>query len=172
MPNAVICIAKTPHQAETLVTRLKDVVVSAADISLLLPDRPTLNHFVAEHYARVPGSATFGGSAGGLAGGVFGLLAGVGVLAIPGAGLFIAAGPIIAALSGAALGAAMGGISGALIGMGLPEFEARSYEAKVKDGSTLLSVRTRRISDARRIKRIMEWAQAEDIAVISAAAAG
>lgn len=166
MPNAVICIARSPLHAERLVVRLKGVVRSATDISLLLPDRPNIHPAWTDSLRRAPEGASFGGSAGGLAGGLFGLLAGMGILAIPSAGLFIAAGPIIAALSGAAVGAAVGGISGALVGMGLPEEEALHYEERVKAGAALLSVRTRDRLDASRVCRIMEWAQAEDIAIV------
>ena len=109
MAHAVICIARTKAQAESLVSRLKEAVVSAADISLLLPDRPGCLNLLSEHASRFTEAHGSAGSAAGIAGGIFGLLAGAGFLALPGAGLFIAAGPIIAALSGAALGAALGG---------------------------------------------------------------
>jgi len=49
-----------------------------------------------------------------------GLAGGIGALAIPGLGPFIAAGPIMAALAGAGVGGAVGGITGALIGHGNP----------------------------------------------------
>ena len=96
-------------------------------------------------------------------GGVFGWLVGIGALAIPGLGPFIAAGPIMAALSGAAAGAAIGGISGALIGMGIPEYEAKRYEGKVKDGNILISVHTDDSTERARAKEIFDKAGAEDI---------
>lgn len=167
MSKAVICIAKTHIQTEGIVSSLKNSGVSTNDISVLFPDREGSRDFAHEHNTKAPEGATIGGSAGGVAGGVFGLLAGIGALAIPGVGPFIAAGPIMAALSGAAVGAAIGGIAGALVGMGIPEYEAKQYEAKIKDGNILISVHTRDSDEAKRIKKIMEEAQAEDVSVTS-----
>ena len=75
-----------------------------------------------------------GAATGGVLGGALGWVVGIGALAIPGVGPFIAAGPIMAALGGAALGAATGGIAGSLIGLGIPELEAKQYETRVKGG--------------------------------------
>ena len=155
MSKAVICIAKTQVQAESIITRLQNAGVMSNDISVLLPDRSGTRDFAHEHNTKAPEGATIGGSAGGVAGGVIGLLAGIGALAIPGVGPFIAAGPIMAALSGAAVGA----------GMGMPEYEAKQYEAKVKEGHILISVHTHDSDEADRIKDIMKDAQAEDISV-------
>ena len=69
-----------------------------------------------------------------------GLLAGIGALAIPGLGPFIAAGPIMAALSGAAAGATAGGVVGGLVGLGIPEYEAKAYEDRIKKGGYLVAV--------------------------------
>lgn len=167
MSKAVICIAKSQFQAEDIVTRLKNMGVSTTDISVLLPDRSGTRDFAHEHNTKAPEGAAIGGGAGGIAGGIFGLLAGIGTLAIPGAGPFIAAGPIMAALSGAAVGAALGGIAGALVGMGMPEYEAKQYEAKVKDGNILISVHTYDRDEVKSVKKVMEEAQAEDISVTS-----
>lgn len=165
MSKAVICIAKTQAQAETIVNRLEQAAVSTADISVLMPDRSGSRDFAHEHNTKAPEGATIGGSAGGVAGGVLGLLAGIGALAIPGVGPFIAAGPIMAALSGAAVGAAIGGIAGALVGLGMPEYEAKQYEAKVKDGNILISVHTSDRDEANRIEEMLEEAGAEDVAI-------
>ena len=165
MSKAVICIANTLVQAETIVTYLKDAGVSTADISVLLPDRTGSRDFAHEHNTKAPEGATIGGSAGGVAGGVLGLLAGIGALAIPGVGPFIAAGPIMAALSGAAVGAALGGIAGALVGMGMPEYEAKQYETKVKDGNILISVHTDGSDEAKLVQKIMKDAHADDISI-------
>lgn len=167
MSKAVICIAKTQVQAEAIISRLQNAGVVTSDISVLLPDRTGTRDFAHEHNTKAPEGATIGGGAGGVAGGVLGLLAGIGALAIPGVGPFIAAGPIMAALSGAAVGAAIGGIAGALIGMGMPEYEAKQYEAKVKEGNILISVHTHDSDEADRIKKVMKDAQAEDISVTS-----
>jgi hypothetical protein len=102
-------------------------------------------------------------------GGVLGWLAGIGTLAIPGLGPFIAAGPIMAALSGAAVVGALGGLAGALIGMGLPEFEAKRYETKVQGGNILVSVHSDTSDETKRAKEIFEQCDAEDIATASEA---
>lgn len=165
MTKAVIGIAKTQEQAETIVTQLKNSGIQTSDISVLLPDRSGTRDFAHEHNTKAPEGATIGGSAGGVAGGTLGLLAGIGALAIPGVGPFIAAGPLMAALSGAAVGAAIGGVTGALIGLGMPEFEAKQYEAKVKDGNILISVHTQNRDEAKNTKKIMEDARAEDVSI-------
>ena len=168
MTTAILCTARSPFEIESLINRLTVVVASATDISLLMADRPGgVASAFASRVIRRPGSR-MGRQAGGIAGGIFGALAGAGILTIPGLGLFIAAGPIIAAISGVAVGAAMGGITGALVGMGLPESEARSYEDKVRAGSALLTVRTHRASELDRVRRVLEHAQAEDIRVVGA----
>ena len=169
MSKAVICIAKTQTQAETIVTRLEAAGVLTSDISVLMPDRIGTRDFALEHNTKAPEGAAIGGSAGGVTGGVLGLLAGIGALAIPGVGPFIAAGPIMAALSGAAVGAALGGIAGALVGLGMPEYEAKQYEAKVKDGNILISVHTDDSDEADRVEDIMEAADAEDVSTTSEA---
>lgn len=165
MSKAVICLTNTQLQAETIISRLESAGVSTSDISVLLPDRSGTHDFAYEHHTKAPEGATIGGSAGGVAGGVLGLLAGIGALAIPGVGPFIAAGPIMAALSGAAVGAALGGVAGALVGLGMPEYEAKQYEAKLKDGNILISVHTRDSDEAERIEEILEDAGAEDVSV-------
>ncbi|HEX5445222.1 MAG TPA: hypothetical protein VFW87_15390, partial [Pirellulales bacterium] len=106
---------------------------------------------------------TTGGVTGGVLGGALGWMAGIGALAIPGLGPFIAAGPIMATLGGAAVGATVGGVTGALIGMGLPEFEAKQYEDKIKGGNILIAVDARDGDDAKRVEHILEDAEAEDI---------
>lgn len=164
MAKAVICIARTQAQAETIITRLENAGIPTSDISVLMPDRSGSRDFAHEHHTKAPEGATIGASAGGVTGGVLGLLAGIGALAIPGVGPLIAAGPIMAALSGAAVGATLGGIGGALVGLGMPEYEAKQYEAKVKDGNILISVHTYNGDEASRIEEILQAAGAEDIA--------
>jgi uncharacterized membrane protein len=75
----------------------------------------------------------------------------------------------MAALSGAAVGAAVGGIAGALVGMGIPEFEARRYEGKIKEGNILISVHSESRNEAKRAREIFEQADADDIATSSEA---
>src|ERR687888_913114 len=164
MAQAVFCLAKTEAQAITIVDQLKTAGFSANDISVLFPDTHGTKDFAHEQHTKAPEGAATGAGTGGILGGALGWLVGIGTLAIPGLGPFIAAGPIMAALSGAAAGAALGGITGALIGMGIPEYEAKRYEGKLKEGNLLISVHTEDRTERARAKRIFEQAGAEDIA--------
>lgn len=149
--------------------RLRASGFSNNDISALLPDKRGTKDFAHEHNTKAPEGAATGAGAGGVVGGALGWLAGIGALAIPGVGPLIAAGPLMAALSGAAVGAAVGGVSGALIGLGIPEYEAKRYEGKIKEGNILLSVNA---EDSKRVsiaKDIFEEFDAEDISVTSEA---
>jgi len=163
MSKAVFCIAKNIHQAESIVNDLKAAGFSNNDISVLLPDKSSTKDFAHEKHTKAPEGASIGGTVGLGAGAVLGWLAGIGSLAIPGVGPFIAAGPIMAALSGAAVGAATGGLTGALIGVGIPEYEAKRYEGKIKGGSALISVHTESGKARDQAKEIFEQAHAEDI---------
>jgi hypothetical protein len=164
MAQAVFCLAKTEAQAIAIVDRLKAVGFSANDISVLFPDKTGTKDFAHEHHTKAPEGAVAGAGTGGILGGTLGWLVGIGALAIPGLGPFIAAGPIMAALSGAAAGAALGGIAGALIGLGIPEYEAKRYEGKIKEGNILISVHTENSTERARAKEIFEQGGAEDIA--------
>lgn len=164
MSKAVFCIATSEAQAETIVNKLKDAGFSYNDISVLFPDRAGTRHFAHEQHTKAPEGAAAGAGTGGALGGVLGWLVGIGALAIPGLGPFIAAGPIMAALSGAAVGAAVGGIAGALIGMGIPEYEAKRYEGRIRSGNILISVHSENSSESRRAREIFEESGAEDIA--------
>jgi len=161
--TSVICIAKTESQAIRIVEALKSAAFSSNDISVLLPDKAGSKDFAHEQNTKAPEGAATGGISGGVLGGALGWLAGIGALAIPGVGPFIAAGPIMAALGGAAVGGAVGGITGALIGMGIPEYEAKRYEGKVKNGNILISVHTESSDQVKRAKEIFTQAGAEDI---------
>lgn len=132
MKKAVMCIVQNQNQLEPVVGQLQGAGFSNNDISVLFPNKSGTKDFAHEHNTKAPEGAVAGAGAGGVLGGTLGLLAGIGALAIPGLGPFIAAGPIFAALSGAAAGAAVGGIAGALVGMGIPEIEAKRYEGKIK----------------------------------------
>ena len=168
MATAIFCIVKTSTQAENIVRSLRTTSgVRNQDISVLFPDRAGSHVFAHEHNTKAPEGAITGAGAGGVTGGVLGLLAGIGALAIPGVGPLIAAGPIMAALSGAAIGATVGGIAGALIGMGIPEFEAKRYEDKVKGGNILISVHSETGEETKRIKEIFNKVGAEDISTTS-----
>jgi hypothetical protein len=140
MNQAVVGIFHSPVDAKFVVEALVSDRVLVNDISVLLPDRDGNRSFVHDNSSKAPEGAIIGVGAGGVVGGVLGLLASTGALVVPGVGPLIAAGPIMAALSGAALGATIGGIGGVLIGMGIPEYEAKMFEGKVMDGNILLAV--------------------------------
>lgn len=164
MKRSVYCIAKTLEQAEAIVEALRVSGFPNNDISVLFPDKEGSRDFAHEHHTKAPEGATAGGVAGMGIGAVLGWVAGIGAIAIPGVGPFIAAGPIVAALSGAAIGGATGGILGALVGMGIPEFEAKQYESKIRSGNILISVHTEDSDERKRVKGIFERAGADDIA--------
>jgi hypothetical protein len=126
---------------------------------VLFPDRGTTRDFAHEKNTKAPEGAVTGG----VIGGALGWIAGIGALAIPGVGPFIAAGPVMVALSGAAVGAAVGGIAGGLVGMGIPELEAKRFEGKVKAGNLLISVHTESADEITRAKEIFTKAGAHDI---------
>ena len=163
MAKSVLCITKTDTQAVAIVDRLKTAGFSSNDISVLFPDKAGTKDFAHEQHTKAPEGAATGAGTGGVLGGALGWLVGIGALAIPGLGPFIAAGPILAALSGAAAGAALGGVTGALIGMGIPEYEAKRYEGKIKEGNVLISVHAQDSTERDRAKTIFEQAGAEDI---------
>lgn len=164
MAKSVFCIARDEAQACRIVDVLKSSGFSDNDVSVLLSDKQGTRDFAHEKHTKAPEGATTGVATGGILGGTIGWLAGIGALAIPGVGPLIAAGPILAALSGAAIGAAAGGLTGALIGMGIPEYEAKRYEGKVRSGNVLISVHTDDGEQAGRARQIFEQNNAEDIA--------
>jgi len=164
MSKAVIGIAKTMNQAETIVDTLQNNTgIAASEISVLMPNEGGSHDFGHVKASKAPEGATTGAVSGGVAGGVIGLLAGIGALAIPGLGAFIAAGPIMAALSGAAAGATAGGVVGALIGFGIPEYEAKAYEEKLKTGNYLLAVHGLEGDEVDKVAEVFKKAGAEDI---------
>jgi hypothetical protein len=162
--KSVICIATSRAQAEQIVDRLKVANFSNNDISVLFPDQQANRDFAHEKNTKAPEGAVTGAGSGGVLGGALGWLVGIGALAIPGVGPFIAAGPIMAALSGAAIGATAGGIAGGLIGLGIPEMEAKVYEGKIKGGNVLIAVHTDDSDEVKAAKDIFEKAGARDIA--------
>ncbi len=137
----------------------------ASDISVLLPESlGGPNNMRTDKATKAPEGTATGVTTGGIIGGTLGLLAGVGLLAIPGLGPFIAAGPIMAGLAGLGVGGAVGGVTGALIGFGIPEFEAKRYEGRLQKGGILLSVHCSTAGEIKRAKEVLEEAGGEDIA--------
>ncbi|HEV8423255.1 MAG TPA: hypothetical protein VGQ40_07915 [Chthoniobacterales bacterium] len=161
--TSVFCIATSRPQAEHIVENLQSAGFAQGEISVLLPadeGKHDIGHVKA---TKAPEGATTGGVAGMGIGAALGWLAGIGSLAIPGVGPFIAAGPIMAALGGAAVGGATGGLVGALVGLGIPEYEAKLYDGKVRGGNVLVSVHAEDGDQQKRAKEILEKAGAEDI---------
>jgi hypothetical protein len=163
MAKSVFCIAAREEQANRIIDDLKAAGFSNNDISVLFPDKTTTKNFAHQKNTKAPEGTVTGAGTGLAVGATLGWLAGIGLLAIPGLGPFIAAGPIMAALSGAAVGGTVGGIAGALIGLGIPEFEAKRYEGRVKDGNILISVHSENGDETSRAKKIFERNNAEDI---------
>ncbi|HKO51150.1 MAG TPA: general stress protein [Polyangiaceae bacterium] len=165
MKKSVIGIVETQMQAERIVDQLQGSGVASSNISVLFPDKRGTKDFAHEHNTKAPEGAVAGVGAGGVIGGTLGLLAGIGALAIPGVGPLIAAGPLMATLSGAAAGATVGGITGGLIGLGMPEYEAKSYEGKVRGGNILVAVHTDNSDTEKRAKQVFEANGAHDVSV-------
>lgn len=171
MSTSIYALAKTDVQANTIVTALQSAGFRSDDISVLFPDKSSSRDFAHEKNTKAPEGAVAGGLSGGVLGGALGWMAGIGLLAIPGVGPFIAAGPIMALLGGAALGAAAGGLTGSLIGMGMPEFEAKRYEGKIRDGRILISVHADNSDWTNKAKQVLTDAGAEDVSSASQATA-
>ena len=163
MKRSALCLVDTEEQAAAIVEKLRSAGFSDNDISVLFPDKESTRDFAHKKETKMPEGATIGASTGGAVGGTIGLLAGIGALAIPGLGPFIAAGPIMAALSGGAIGAGVGGLTGALVGLGIPEYEAKRYEGKVKEGGILISVHSENSDENNRAKEIFKKVGAHDI---------
>src|SRR5581483_11327249 len=161
--TAAFGIYASREMAENAVDRLIAAGFRREDISVLLQDNVGTKDFAHEKHTKAPEGATTGVVAGGVVGGTIGLLAGIGLLAVPGLGPLIAAGPVIGALTGVGSGGVVGGIIGALVGMGIPEYEAKRYEGRIKEGGILLSVHCDDSKWTKRAKQILEETGAEDI---------
>src|SRR6202000_1122369 len=151
-------------QAELAVDAFIAAGFASSNISVLLPDTQSTQAFAHHKDTKAPEGTAIGVTAGGAIGGVLGLLAGIGALAIPGVGPLIAAGPIMAALAGLGVGGAVGGIVGALVGMGIPEYEAKRYEGRVKDGGILVSVHCESSEEVSKAKEVLKRSGAADVA--------
>jgi uncharacterized membrane protein len=166
---AVFGIYPGADDAERAVDTLVREGFANNDISVLLPDNQSSKEFAHEKHTKAPEGTATGAATGGTIGGTLGLLAGIGALAIPGLGPFIAAGPIMATLAGIGVGGAVGGLVGALVGVGISEYEAKRYESRVKDGGVLLSVHCATSDDVTRAKELLKRTGADDISTASEA---
>ena len=164
MPQkSIFCISTSRAQTDLIVDQLRARNFSNDGISVLFADRNASRDFALGKETKAPEGAITGASTGGVVGGTLGWIAGIGALAIPGIGPFIAAGPVMAALSGIAIGAAIGGMAGGLIGLGIPEIQAKRYEGKIKKGSILISVHTEDSEELKRARGIFTKAGVQDI---------
>jgi hypothetical protein len=168
--TAVFGLYPNRSSAENGVDTLKQLGFRNTDISVLFPENVGSKDFGHKKGSKAPEGAATGAGSGAILGGALGWLVGIGALAIPGLGPFVVAGPIMAALAGAGMGGAAGGITGALIGMGIPEYVAKRYEGRVRDGGILLSVHSDNSDWTRRAKEVLERTGAQDIS--SSAEAG
>lgn len=162
--TAVYGIYSDKPAVEEAITQFRDAGFRAVDISVLFPENSGSKDFGHEKNTKAPEGATAGGMAGGIAGGVMGWLTGVGMLAIPGLGPLIAAGPIVAALAGAGAVGALGGAIGGLVGLGIPEYEAKRYEGRIREGGVLLSVHCDSSVWVKRARDILRQSGAQDVA--------
>jgi hypothetical protein len=161
--TAVFGIYGSYGVADAAVDALRAAGFRKTDISVMFPENVGTKDFAHEKGTKAPEGATTGAGTGAVIGGAVGWLAGIGTLAIPGVGPFIAAGPIMAALAGAGVGGAVGGLTGALVGMGIPEYEAKRYEGRVNKGGILLSVHSDDSDWTKKAKAVLERTGAEDI---------
>ena len=169
--KAVFGIYRSGMQAEESVDRLVANGFTSDDISVLLPDNASSRQFAHEKNTKAPEGTATGATTGGVIGGTLGLLAGIGAIAIPGIGPFIAAGPIMGALAGIGAGGAAGGLLGALIGAGIPEYEAKRFEGRIKEGGVLLSVHCDTSQEIDRAKELLRRTGAEDVSSSAEASA-
>jgi hypothetical protein len=169
--TAVFGIYRDQLGVEEAVDALRAAGFRNTDISVLFPENQGTKDFAHEKHTKAPEGTATGAGTGAVIGGTLGWLAGIGALAIPGVGPLIAAGPIVAALTGVGVGGAVGGVTGALIGMGIPEYEAKRYEGRVKEGGILLSVHSDNSDWTSKAKDILKRTGADDVSSTGEASA-
>jgi hypothetical protein len=169
--TAVFGIYPDRLSTENAVAALREAGFRSEDISVLFPENSGTKDFAHEKGTKAPEGVATGATSGAVLGGTLGWLVGIGALAIPGLGPFIAAGPVVAALAGAGAGGTLGGLTGALIGLGIPEYEAKRYEGRIQGGGILLSVHSDNSDWTKRAKHILENTGAQDIAATAEARA-
>jgi len=169
--TAVFGIYRNRAHLEDGLERMRMAGFRAEDISVLMPENLGNKDLAPEKSSKSPEGATAGGATGAILGGTLGWLAGIGALTIPGIGPFLAAGPIVAALGGVGAGAAIGGLAGGLIGLGIPEYEVKRYEGRVRAGGILVSVHCDNGDWTTRAKQLLEQTGAEEIASTSESSA-
>lgn len=161
--TAAFGIYATRAALEEGIEALSEANFRREDISVLCPDNEGSKDLAHEKATKAPEGASAGASTGAVIGGVLGWLAGMGAIAIPGIGPFIVAGPIMAALAGVGAGGVIGGITGTLIGLGIPEYEAKRYEGRIRSGGILISVHCDDSNWTHKAKVILQETGAEDV---------
>jgi hypothetical protein len=169
--TSVFGIYRTRDEAAEGVDALRTAGFRKTDISALLPENAGNKDFAHEKHSKAPEGAAAGTASGVLLGGSLGWLAGIGALAIPGVGPFIAAGPIMGLMAGAGAGAVTGGLIGTLAGFGMPEYEAKRYEGRIKEGGILMSVHCDHSDWVKRAKEILKTTGAMDVSSTGEASA-
>ena len=160
--RAVFGIFVSRGAAEYAILGLKDAGFSSSDVAILLPESFSRD-IGTERASKGPEGVTAGAGTGAVIGGVLGWLVGIGSIAIPGIGPFIAAGPIVAALAGVGVGGTVGGLAGGLIGLGIPEYEAKRYEGRIREGGILVSVHCDSSEEIDRARNVLVRAGAQDV---------
>lgn len=169
MARAVYGIYTNRQHAEEAIESIRNAGLRAEDISVLLPENVGTKDIGYEKHTKAPERAAAGGAAGGVVGGALGWLLGMGALAIPGVGPLVAAGPILSALAGFGAGSVIGGLGGALVGLGIPEYEAKRYEGRIRSGGALVSIHCETDGWSKRAKELLQQTGAEDISLTDAA---
>ena len=167
--KAVFGLYSTRRQVENAVDELKAQGFRNTDVSVLFSENVGTKDFAHEKGTKAPEGLATGATSGAVVGGALGWLAGIGALAIPGVGPLIAAGPIIGALTGVGVGGTVGGIAGGLIGLGIPEYEAKRYEGRIKNGNILLSVHADDSEWTNKAERILKDTGADEVSSTSEA---
>ena len=161
--ESVFGIYSSRTSAENAISGLRENGFPRTDVSVLLPENLGTRELATDKSTKAPEGAAAGGSSGAVIGGALGWLAGIGALAVPGLGPFIAAGPIMAAWAGVGVGGAVGGITGALVGFGIPEYEAKRYEGRLQKGGVLMAVHCDTSDEIKLAKEVLKRTGAEDI---------
>jgi hypothetical protein len=167
--RAVFGIYPSRLDAENAVNGLKLAGFRNTDVSILFPENAGTKDLALERHTKAPEGTAAGAGSGAMLGGILGWLTAAGVLAVPGLGLFVAAGPIMGVLSGIGVGGMLGGIAGALVGLGTPEYEAKRYEGRIRRGGILLSIHCDDASWVKTARMILEQTGAEDVSATSEA---
>lgn len=169
MSDAVVGITADIAHTERVASRLRSEGFREDQISLVAPDTRGNKDISHENKSKAPEGIAVGASSGALLGGALGWLTGLGAVAFPGLGPFILAGPAVAVLTGMGVGSAAGGVIGGLVGLGIPEYEAKLYEERLREGRILLAAHPETDEQKDRAEKVMKEMDAKDVACVSLA---